>query len=273
MRFTTVVVVAIGMATALADPGEARACTCIPGWSLLDADAKEIPNGAPLVFAGACGGSVDPWTVVIDGAPAMLGTPEDDGWLVRVPLGYATAIGADVEVFLDCTMDDRGVCAPGEGELLVARYSVGAADTTAPMPAASVAFTPPEAETGTECFAVAGKERIDVRVELDAREPFTWIELVVHVAGEEADRTTRPIPPNGRLDASAYVDEGAGDEEICVDAIVHDASGNSSTAVRECIEPAVDAEARGCACGSGPRRAVSTLLFGAFAVILRRRRR
>lgn len=267
-----VVGVGVGVAAALAS-SEARACTCIAGWSLLDADAKEIPNGAPLVFASACGGSIGPWKVVIDGAPTTLGTPVPDGSLVRVPLGHATATGADVQVFLDCTMDELGVCAPGDVDLLMARYTVGVADTTAPTPPASVALTLPEDDAGTDCFAIDGKQRIDVGVEVDTREPFTWIELVVQVAGAEVERTTRPIPPSGHLDAVAYVDEGADDEEICVDAFVHDASGNSSTAVRECIVPAVDAEARGCSCGSGTGRAAVTCLVGVFAMILRRRRR
>jgi len=41
---------AVGLATLLGDPSEARACTCIPGWSLIDTDATEIPNGS---FAAA----------------------------------------------------------------------------------------------------------------------------------------------------------------------------------------------------------------------------
>lgn len=263
---------AVGLAILLGDPSEARACTCIPGWSLIDTAATEIPSGAPLVFATSCGGSVEPWTVVIDGLPTELGSPEMDGWVVRVPLDSTTSIGAQVQVYLDCTMHDDVACEQDDTEILLANYTVGAADTTAPAPVTSVAFTLPPDESGTECFAVAGKQMIDVSVEIDDREPFTWIELVVQVAGEDVERTTRPILPTGPLGGVVHVDEGASDDEICVSAIVHDASGNVATAVQECVVPAVDPESRGCACRSAPQRGEAAWSVGVLAVLFRRRR-
>jgi hypothetical protein len=263
----------VGLVIVLGDPSEANACTCISKWSLVGTQASEIPSGAPLLFASGCGGSVEPWTVILDGVPAELGTPWADGWVVKVPLGSATSIGADVQVYLDCTVQDDVACEQGDAEILLAHYTVGAADTTAPAPVASLSFTPPQDEAGTECFSVEGKQMIDVSVEIADREPSTWIELVVHVAGEIVDRTTRAIPPSGPLGAVMHVDEGVGDDEICVSVTVHDASGNVSTPAQECVAPAVDAESRGCACGSQPQRGQAVSLFGVLAMLVRRRRR
>ncbi len=264
---------AVGLAVGLGGPSEARACLCLPGWSLVDTVATEIPNGAPLVFGSGCGGSVEPWTVVIDGVPTMLGSPEVDGSIAKVPLGFVTPIGADVQVFLDCMVQDDLACEDGDTEILLAQYTVGAADTTAPAQVASLAFTLPQDDAGTDCFAIAGKQMIDITVEIDAREPFTWIELVVHVAGDEVERATRPILPTGSLGGVMYVDEELSDDEICVTAIVHDASGNVATPVQECVAPAVDAEPRGCGCSPSPQRGLPAALFGALAVVFRRRRR
>jgi MYXO-CTERM domain-containing protein len=192
---------------------------------------------------------------------------------VRVPLGSETPIGADIQVYFDCTMQDDVACEKGDTEILLAHYTVGAADTLAPDPVASVAFTAPQNQAGTECFAVAGKQMIDVSVEIDDREPFTWIELVVQVAGEEVERTTRPIRPTGPLGGVMHVDEGAIDDEICVIATVHDASGNVAPAVQECVAADADAESRGCACSSAPQRGAAASLVGLLAVLVRRRAR
>lgn len=102
----------IGIAAWLGVTADARACSCIGDWSLFAPAGETHPSGAPIVFASSCGGSFDPWSVMVDGAPATLAQSAIDGEIATAAIMPTPAEGAEVVLMLDCSqVYDDPACA------------------------------------------------------------------------------------------------------------------------------------------------------------------
>jgi MYXO-CTERM domain-containing protein len=267
----------VGVAVWLGVAVEARACSCAGEWNLV-VPSSEHPENAPLVFETTCAGSFEGWSVTVDGDAADFGAPSIYGDVSTLQIMPTPAIGAEIVVMVDCAqrLDDTA-CGEEDGVVERARFAIGAADTVAPPPAVDVTFAILEPDQGG-CFDLEDHGTLEAEVEIDDREPGTWVELVVSRAdGNGIASTGRLMPEDGDLMAIFYAaDEALAFPEICVEAIVHDAAGNLSAGAKDCrVEDTNEddgpLEGRGCSCTSAPARSWEAALLGLLVFGLRRR--
>jgi len=271
---------AIGIATWLGAVADADACTCSDAWSLLGPAAGEHPRDAVLVFESSCGGSFEPWSVTVDGVPASFGERVNHGEIATMAISPAPTVGAEVVVLFDCS-EGAGdpACAAGDSLSERARFTIVAPDTIAPPPALELTMALVADDSGTDCSSVEDQRPIEVSIEIGEREPGSWVELTVaRVDGVTVARTGRPLPEAGGLTTVIHVQEDALEfPEICVDAVVHDASGNIAPAVQDCEVQDGNVEGhplfrRGCTCAATTAPAWHSVLLGLLVLMVRRRR-
>lgn len=278
---------AFGIAAWLGGATEARACSCIEGWSVLAPFGDEHPSGAPIVFASSCGGSFEPWSVTVDGAPASIATPVIVGEIATGAIMPAPAEGAEVVLSFDCSLasaDDA--CAGNTATIERARFTIGPADMIGPPPAVALTMDPRE-EVDDDCFASAGMQAFDVTIDFGDREPGTWIALDLERGGAPPLASTRlPVPQEGSASTVLLVDEDVLDfPEICLHGVVHDASGNvtlntedASNIFPATVEDCIFAENPGIGqvgplrrCAVAPTTEWSSAFVGLLVLMLRRR--
>ena len=270
---------AIGVATWLGAMADARACSCREGWSLLGPSSGEHPHGATLVFESSCGGSFEPWSVTVDGEPTSFGALTNLGEIATMAIAPMPEVGAEVVVLFDCGVGAGDpACTAGDSLIERARFTIAAPDTIPPPPALELTMALGEDDSGNDCASVEGQRPIEVSVEIGEREPGSWIELEVHrVDGVMVTRTGRPLPEAGVLTTVIHASEDAlAFPEICVGAVVRDASGNVAPSVQDCVVQDGGSDGhpglrRGCACAATTAPGWQAALLGLLVLMLRRR--
>ena len=270
---------AIGVASWVGGAADARACSCAGEWALIVPFGAEHPRGAALVFESSCGGSLAGWSVTVDGMAASLGAPVVDGEIATVPIEPLPAVGAEVVVMVDCVgRESDPECGVDDTLDERARFTIGPPDTSAPPPALEVVFEvlPNEDES---CFSAEEHRMIETNVEIDEREPGTWIDLELRRAdGMVIAHTGRAMPEDGSLTTLFLAHEdGLAAPEVCLTAAVQDASGNVAAPPEDCLFGGPDGPDpslfhRGCRCTAGTEHGWDAALLGLFALMFRRRR-
>lgn len=254
----------------------AHACSCFGTSSLLAPAGDEHPVDAPLVFAHPCGGSIEAWSVTVDGAPAMLVPADTWPRIHTATITPAPPLGGEVVLSIDCANAlDVPECTDPGAVIEGARFTMGAVDTTPPAAVDDVSLELEEGTFNTGCDETTLGLQLLARVDVDPIEPGTWMEVRFLRDGEELRNTAQEIPAGGVVEDYHYVDpsevEGS---EVCVSATVRDASGNVATAQQDCQAIASDDgddDGPGCACATeaaGP----PTLAVLVVAMLRRRRR-
>ena len=257
-----------------AAPSAAHACSCFGTSSLVAPASEHHPVDAPLVFASDCGGSLEAWSVAVDGAPAML--VSSDAWtgIHTVAITPPPPLGAEVVLSIDCANAfDVPECTDSGTLLERARFTMGAVDTTAPAAVDDVSLEVEEGAFNIDCDGTTLDLKLGVRVDLDPVEPGTWAQIRFLRDGEELRTAAQEIPENGVVEASHFVDrselEGS---EVCVSATVLDASRNVAAAEQDCQALASDDDDdSGCACATDASGPPSLAVL--VVAMLRRRRR
>jgi MYXO-CTERM domain-containing protein len=252
----------------------AHACSCFATSSLLAPAGDEHPVDAPLVFASSCGGSIEAWSISVDGAPAMLVSADSWSGIQTAAITPAPGLGAEVVLSIDCanTFDVPECTDPG-ARLERVRFTMGAVDTSPPAAVDGVTLELEEGEFNFGCDETTLGLQLRASVDVDPIEPGTWIDIRFLRNGEELRRTTQEIPATGVVEDYHYVDpnevEGS---EVCVSATVVDASGNAAAAEQDCQAIASDDDEKsGCACATDAAGPPSLLVL--VVAMVRRRRR
>jgi MYXO-CTERM domain-containing protein len=264
----------VAFALVYAPAQAARACSCFETSSLVAPAGDEHPVDAPLVFGSACGGSIESWSVTVDGAPAMLVSVDRWSGIETAAISPAPALGAEVVLSIDCAnASDVPECTDLGAMLERARFTMGAVDTTPPAAVDGVTLEIADGTFYASCDENTLDLQLRARVDLDPVEPGTWVDVRFLQDGEELRSTAQAIPADGVVEDYHYVDRSAVEgSEICVSARVLEASGNAVAAEQDCqVIGSADDDDRGCACATDAAGPPSLAVL-VVAMLLRRRR-